>query len=374
MMKRPASHQPSGQKKHFASRRKVTRQGAETFLRERLPWAAELLLPLQRLAVTPVTEMKYLTSLYQFHLWATSANITLRATSGLDHALSLYLQSAADAGADPSLGSYVLAATLHFFPQMGSKLQLAFPAASRCLAGWRRLCPPRTRPPLPMLAVIAIVVKLLASNEIAMAISILVGTRCYLRPCELTSLRRCQLVKPQIWGGCHFRFWTILLHPEGLKPSKTGYWDETIMMDEASGLAFLNPFFDVLTESNPQSCLWPFSHRRLVQAFATCSQELGLGQLQCCLYALRHAGASSDFLTGARSLLDIKSRGRWTSDASLRRYQKAAVAQRQLALMPEPVQQMAARAAESLETLFHRPDLAKKLLLEIRTPPDVPRT
>jgi hypothetical protein len=214
--------------------------------------------------------------------------------------------------------------------------------------------------------VVAILVKLLASSEIAMAVCLLVGTRCYLRPCELTSLRRGQLVRPQLMGGNHFKFWAVNLHPETQgKMSKTGYFDESIVLDDASGLTFLSPFLEILREGDPSSPLWPFKHVQLVQRFAQCSQQLGLDKLHCCLYALRHAGASADWLTRARSLQEIKTRGRWVSDASLRRYQKAAVAQKQLELMPTAVQTMASSALDILPRIFHSPELAQHLLRQL---------
>jgi predicted RNA-binding Zn ribbon-like protein len=42
-------------------------------------------------------------------------------------------------------------------------------------------------------------------------------------------------------------------------------------------------------------------------------------------YQLRHTGASTDMAEKARSLQDIKRRGRWQADSSVKRYEKAAV-------------------------------------------------
>ena len=48
------------------------------------------------------------------------------------------------------------------------------------------------------------------------------------------------------------------------------------------------------------------------------------------VYALRHSGASADRLEKKRPLVEVKRRGRWRSDSSLRRYEKGGFAAVQL--------------------------------------------
>ena len=62
------------------------------------------------------------------------------------------------------------------------------------------------------------------------------------------------------------------------------------------------------------------------------------------LYQARHSGASSDSAGGRRTLKKVKRRGRWRSDASLRRYEKAERLTDQLRRL-DPQQQSAALAA-----------------------------
>ena len=57
------------------------------------------------------------------------------------------------------------------------------------------------------------------------------------------------------------------------------------------------------------------------------SDITGTDVLEPSLYALHHGGASHDAASGARSIQEIKDRGRWSSDASLRRYRKTSRAQ-----------------------------------------------
>ena len=50
--------------------------------------------------------------------------------------------------------------------------------------------------------------------------------------------------------------------------------------------------------------------------------ELGLEAFGLSAYSLRHGGASHDLLCNQRVLAEVKRRGRWASDTSLRRYSK----------------------------------------------------
>eukprot|EP00972_Heterocapsa_arctica_P038827 5721550-Heterocapsa_arctica.AAC.1 len=43
-----------------------------------------------------------------------------------------------------------------------------------------------------------------------------------------------------------------------------------------------------------------------------------------CMYQMRHGGASEDLLSHSRPQDDVKRRGRWSTDSSLRRYAKPA--------------------------------------------------
>eukprot|EP00973_Karenia_brevis_P065592 9120330-Karenia_brevis.AAC.1 len=63
---------------------------------------------------------------------------------------------------------------------------------------------------------------------------------------------------------------------------------------------------------------------------------LDLSALNPCRYALRHGGASEDLLTKTRSVADVKRRGLWRSDSSLRRYAKEARLLSELKKVPKP--------------------------------------
>ena len=86
----------------------------------------------------------------------------------------------------------------------------------------------------------------------------------------------------------------------------------------------------------PHPCARPalqITYAEWSTAFKRASSALGLDFLEPSLYQLRHGGASHELLTGVRPLDAIKKRGRWCSDASLKRYEKGGRVQQQLALL-----------------------------------------
>lgn len=68
------------------------------------------------------------------------------------------------------------------------------------------------------------------------------------------------------------------------------------------------------------SLLFKFSMENYRKKFSAASLRLGLGSLR--LYQLRHGGATEDLCSQKRDYSAVKARGRWRSDASVRRYAK----------------------------------------------------
>lgn len=68
--------------------------------------------------------------------------------------------------------------------------------------------------------------------------------------------------------------------------------------------------------------LFRFTHDEWKVAAKVAAARAGLNPLRRVLYQLRHTGPSNDAAEGRRSLGQIKARGRWASDSSVRRYEK----------------------------------------------------
>jgi hypothetical protein len=131
--------------------------------------------------------------------------------------------------------------------------------------------------------------------------------------------------------------------------TKTGTMDDTILIDKPSWLpGLLRQHFAHLAPGDP---LFPLEASHTVSLFKNAAIALGL-PAQVCLYQLRHGGASDDLLTKERAMADIKSRGRWKTESSLRRYAKPAQVHRLLASLP-PEKLLYARSSwQHLEELM----------------------
>ncbi len=99
-----------------------------------------------------------------------------------------------------------------------------------------------------------------------------------------------------------------------------------------------------------------------MKQYQIATSVLKLKNLETSMYMLRHGGARADFLLRRRSLSDIKLRGRWTSDASLRRYQKSAVAQCEVLKMSAGARSAARTAEKDLAKVLDSPDFARRVI------------
>ena len=116
------------------------------------------------------------------------------------------------------------------------------------------------------------------------------------------------------------------------RPNKTGEFDESVMMDWP--VMALSGYFEALQRRRAGQRVWTFDSLHLTSVLKR-SAELALcDHLLPQLYSLRHGGASWDALEKRRDIMEIKKRGRWRSDASVRRYEKAALALRETHRLP----------------------------------------
>eukprot|EP00969_Alexandrium_andersonii_P134737 5960786-Alexandrium_andersonii.AAC.1 len=115
-----------------------------------------------------------------------------------------------------------------------------------------------------------------SEGEAAMGLATLLMVSCYLRPSELTGLERRSLVAPASCVGGH---WCILLGPsEGVRRSKTGATDDSIMVD-SEWLQWATPWFAALGHGDPLAPLWPFSHPEYIAQLKRSAAALRLGQI-----------------------------------------------------------------------------------------------
>ena len=148
------------------------------------------------------------------------------------------------------------------------------------------------------------------------------------------------------------RHWALILGPMELGvANKSGQFDESVTLDWEE-LHWITPFFASAIGGRASGPLWQFSQIEYLAKFRECLVLTGLDKLKFEPYSLRHGGASFDRMTNRRTLDAIKRRGRWTSDSSLRRYERAATAQRVLTQLPEESKLYGHRVAQHLQQYF----------------------
>ena len=117
--------------------------------------------------------------------------------------------------------------------------------------------------------------------------------------------------------------WSVILHEfigEDSQPSKTGEFDESLLLDLPEHEYLSGVLREWRRDTAPDERFVPFAQSHLACAFRLSGMLLGLDPPPK-LYQLRHSGPSADFAGGRRSLDSIKRRGRWRTDASVRRYE-----------------------------------------------------
>ena len=169
------------------------------------------------------------------------------------------------------------------------------------------------------------------------AVITLIIYHCYLRPGEPFRLIVGSVVPPvPDTGPIHAR-WSLTTHQHELGiSSKTQEFDESLQIDQQQ-FPFLGPALMTIANGRAQHLpLFPLQQSEYNRLFRQAVVDLPLAALgQVAPYQLRHAGASNDFSSGRRTLIEIQRRGRWRSTASVRRYEEGGRVTEQLRRLPE---------------------------------------
>ena len=309
---------------------------------------------LEQSAVRAPTADDYTRRVEAFVAWLRLNGFNSIDDEDVDLAVTDYFDSQFALGAHPGEGSKLLAAIGHFYPRFSKLGGLSLVRAGRALQGWTRLAPARARAPLPWSACIAMVGAAAYRRRFPTALFLLLCFAMYPRPGELLTVTPERIVRPQPQAGNYARHWSMVLAPsEMLVAGKTGEFDETLRLDWDE-LAWISPIMEMLCQQAPGISVWPFDARILRQHFTEAAADCLVSQLASSPYSLRHGGASHDALTSRRPLSEIKKKGRWQSDASVRRYEKASLALAQLAKVPTNTQLYSKQVEAQLENIMLR--------------------
>ena len=291
----------------------------------RRPGADHPLTVLEEIAVGPGTESGYNELMTEFK------NRTLRGLAFrvrpreraerlvMSHLSLLFAEKRAAAE-----GMKFLAAISHHHPQLGRRSNKLL-RARRQLQGYAKAMPCSSRVPPPSCAVAAVAVELcrLGSLGRPMAIATLTAHQCYLRPDELFSLRRKDVIGPTGRRGA-LQHWCLLLGPlEMRRPTKAGVYDDSVMVDNP-GLEWTLPFLLELKQAGPEhECIWPFTRGAFTRAFGRAVRNLGLKSWGFVPYSLRHSGPSADRSEQRLTLEEVQRRGRWQNPKTVMRYERS---------------------------------------------------
>ena len=132
-----------------------------------------------------------------------------------------------------------------------------------------------------------------------------------------------------------------------------GMSDETILLDSQT-----TPWMGALLRHHlslrRSVKMFHVDYRGLRDAWQDSLESLGLCRTHSVLYQLRHSGPLYDRMTKQRSLLEVKKRGRWLSDSSVKRYEASARLNQEFQKLPRSVQRRAIQAPSQVQQWAQR--------------------
>jgi hypothetical protein len=206
-----------------------------------------------------------------------------------------------------------------------SSLKGHLPRARVALKGWRKERPHGSRLPLPKLVAYGMAMYMIGmggKDGRTMGLKLLADFDMYLRPSESLAIKGRDVVAPVVEAGKHFQHYTVIIRDlaDGI-PDKVGTYDNSILLDNPENMSFLGPELHAMAQRvMPADPIFLFSQDSYRKEFQRAGDFLGLPGLHT--YQTRHGGASDDLNSKLRDRREVRDRGRWATDTSVRRYGK----------------------------------------------------
>jgi len=291
----------------------------------------------------PGTRRKYNELYGDLLRWAALEKLPMNTDAQVDKGTALRLSKVFLKGAGYAEGMYLVAAVKHHHPSFKKEGERGMVHTREALHGWKRVEPLLARLPAPKEALALLCGELVAMGRKRLGNAFWMSVEAYLRPGELLGLKRKSLIPPlpSTSGG---KNWVLSLHPrEELKQSKVGLMDEVAPFDLEQHRR-LEGSFRFLSSGDPEAPMVEESQVDVGRLVAEGAKRAGLQRMNLVPYSARHSGPSADRATGVRSLLEIKKRGRWGADASVRRYEQGGRILEELHKLTPAVRQRAVMA------------------------------
>mmetsp|Transcript_49406 Transcript_49406/g.117568 ORF Transcript_49406/g.117568 Transcript_49406/m.117568 type:complete len:392 (-) Transcript_49406:322-1497(-) len=331
---RQALTQPAQEDKN--KRQRATRRQEKAQLTTTTATAEEMADYLCQARVSKATASRYSDLLAEFE---TKTKVKCTASLPvLDRALAGELGRFYFEGLGVASAQYLLAAVA--FTRNTRLRDLEIPVAKAALAGFLRLCRPKSRNPTPWEAVV-LIADWLASRtsaaDVQAAAAILLQFDIYARPSEVLNLHKEDITPPPRGADPRLQVWTVTLCPSDVaysRTTKTGTQDDSVRVGvPSSSREWITAVLQALYSRarRPSDKLFTISLAQLESSVRRAALATHLTSLEVCPHALRHGRPSADHALGLLSLDEIQVRGGWRSQRSVQRYQKSGRLMRQLA-------------------------------------------
>ena len=213
----------------------------------------------------------------------------------VDNALVMFFNLKYLEGEGSQFGDYTIAALMDKQPAFGKQGQRHIPRAWRCLKGWRKLCPSRSRLAYPLAVWCGISWRMVERGHVQKAVFNLVQVSSYHRPGTLLKLRKLGLVKPTSGITGHWSLVTSLTETQDI--SKTGTKDDSIFLD-SNWTQFMHPVLLELSRGKKEDMVWSFNYGEYLSVFRDCCRDLKIDVVP---YQARHSGQISKHSQSRRS-------------------------------------------------------------------------
>ena len=287
---------------------------------------------LEMRSVGTAREKSYVKAWRDLKEWARAKGLAMESKMDLDYAVMNRMNYMFFEGHDVADGMTLMAAVKYHRQDIPKTTVLT--RSNDALTGFRKLDPPSGRLPLPY-PMLAAVVRRLWRVKLQVAIWLLTVWATCSRPGEAMKLRKKDITQPT--KMCEH--WVFILNcgkdnptmtplenaaadPRSFKlTSKVGVSDEAILIDQPYMKNLGAIILEGMKSKSPEALLFDFDQSDASKMFNEVLVDLGYDQHGInCTYQIRHGSASTDVLTGLRSLTEVQKRGRWEAAKSVKRY------------------------------------------------------
>ena len=343
---KPGIRLPEKRLKERLLQAKSTRRTSLAAAATQQPTLGQLTL-LERVTVKSQTEKSYEQAMNLFVAFCDVDNRRLVEDAEVDAELVRFFNERFAAGQPAHQGEVCMAALMHFQPQFSRVGDAKLPRAWKALKGWRRRAPCRSRLAYPFQVWAAMCWVLARNGHWGMAAYVLWMVVTYNRPSEPLTVQRRDLSRPMIGVSPQ---WTVLLWPaERDGRSKVLGSDDSLTLDTKI-VPWFPQLVEVLSEGPQAENIFNFTYAEFNKEFTRARRKLRIKRLVP--YQARHSGASIDLCLLYRSIPEVKGRGRWASEKSMLRYNRAAKLAQSMKQFDQRQQDFFVAAERQLEELF----------------------